>query len=134
MSRDELEVGGRDVEASLFQNIPFGFEEAVGFDFVHFHGHIERTLTRVVRNISEGRGVVIRGPKGRNKTTALKYFALLFGRFVAHYALHRNSCTDNLWLALSVTRRPLNFVCFKVAIKKVPAPAFFRSTFLSIFQ
>ena len=70
----------------------------------------------MVKNVSEGRGVVIRGPKGRNKATTMKYFALLFGRFVAHYTLHGDSGTDRLWMALSVTRRPLDFVCFKLPV------------------
>lgn len=70
----------------------------------------------MVKNVSEGRGVVIRGPKGRNKATTMKYFALLFGRFVAYYALHGDSSSDKLWLALSVTRRPLDVVCFKLPV------------------
>ena len=119
----------------FLQSIPFGFEEVAAFDFVHFHSHIERTLSRVVTNISEGKGVVIRGPKGRNKTTTMKYFALLLGRFVAHYALHGHSGTDNLDLVLAVTMHPLDLVCVKLpggGIAKSGARDFFQQ--LTLFQ
>ena len=89
----------------------------------------------MVRNISEGRGVVIRGPKGRNKATTMKYFALLLGRFVAHYALHGHSGTDNLGLVLSVTMRPLDLVCVKLpggGISKSGARHFFQQ--LTLFR
>ena len=89
----------------------------------------------MVKSISEGRGVVIRGPKGRNKATTMKYLALLFGRFVAHYAMHGDSNTNKLWLALSVTMRPLDFVCFKLpvdGIRKSVESDFFQQ--LTLFK
>ena len=95
------------------------------FDSVQFHSHIERTLSHVVRNISEGKGVVIRVPKRRKKTTTMKYFslllgrfvfALLLGRFVAHYALHGHSGTDNLGLDLAITMQQIWSVASSSAV------------------
>jgi ATPase subunit of ABC transporter with duplicated ATPase domains len=98
----------------LFQSIAFGFDEVPQFDFVHFHAHVERNLQQVVKGVTEGKGVVIRGPKGTNKSTTMKYFALILGRYVANFDLHANSGIGTISEALSLLRGPTDFVCFRM--------------------
>ncbi len=91
------------------------------FNLIHFHGHIERNLEKLLLSIAEKKGVVLRGSRGRGKSEAVAFTGVVLGRFVACYDLHSASRVDkhSLQQTMAILRSTSDMVCFRMPSRRM---------------
>lgn len=95
------------------ERLLFGYDETPLFDFIHYHKHVEKNVHGLLGNFCQKRGSILVGDPKCNRTTSLKYLALILGRHLAVVNLFEYSHIPTMKDLLTILHNGLDMVVFK---------------------
>ncbi|TRY72347.1 hypothetical protein TCAL_08161 [Tigriopus californicus] len=95
------------------ERLIFGYDETPLFDFIHYHKHVEKNVHGLLAQFSQKRGTILEGDPKCNRTTSLKYLALVLGRHLTVVNLFKYSHIPSLKDLLMILHNSLDLIALK---------------------